>query len=55
MGIEATFKRVETWLKGWPSGALTCVLLIVAVVLVVIALRATALEKALVASWVILP
>lgn len=55
MGIETTYHRFEDMLMGWPSGALTLVLLALAFVLIVIALRASALEKGIVAAWVLFP
>lgn len=55
MGIEAGFHRFEQWLQGQPDRVLTAILLLVAAALIVIALRASALEKAVVASWVLFP
>ena len=55
MGIGRLMKRLETALEGWPDGALTAALIVAAVLLVWVALRATAIEKAVVAAWVFFP
>lgn len=55
MRITAPFRRLDTWLGGWPSGALTVLLLVLAALLVLIAVRATPTQKAIVAGWVMFP
>lgn len=55
MGIAAAFHRFESWIKGWPNGVLTVVLLFAAAMLVVIALRGSPLEKAIAATYVLFP
>lgn len=55
VGIRRAFVRFESMLEGWPSGALTVALLIAAGVLVLIALRGTATEKAIAAAYVYFP
>jgi hypothetical protein len=55
MGIEAAFNGLQDWLTEWPDTALTLVLAVLALVLIVIALRGTAMEKAIVAAWVMFP
>lgn len=55
MGIEDKFHQFGDWLETWPGAALTVVLLFLAAVLVLIALRGTALEKAIAVSWVVFP
>ena len=55
VGIKRAFVQFENMLEGWPSGVLTVVLLLAAVVLVLIALRGTAIEKAIAAAYVIFP
>lgn len=52
-------KHPSTWLNdklnGWPDQWLTFLLIAIAVMLVVIALKSNSLTKALVATWVLLP
>lgn len=55
VGIEQRFAQMQTALKGWPDSALTWLLVGLALALLVIAWRGTALEKAIVAAWVIFP
>lgn len=55
MKIEAGFNGLQRWLKGWPNSALTVTLLVGAGILVYIALRGTAFEKAVTAAWVFFP
>lgn len=55
MGIEAAFKRFEGWLKGWPNGVLTVVLLLAAAVLVIIAFTGRPWEKAIATAYVLFP
>lgn len=55
VGIRAAFARFEGMLEGWPSGVLTAILLLAAGVLVLIALRGRAIEKAIAAAYVIFP
>lgn len=55
MRIRATIQRVDTWLEGWPSGALTVLLLVLAALLVLLAVRATPTQKAIAAAWVMFP
>lgn len=52
MGI---FARLRRWLSGWPDSALTVLLLALALVIIVVALRAGPLHKAIVAAWVLFP
>jgi hypothetical protein len=51
----AAFTNIEDWLKGWPSGLLTVVLLLAAAVLVYIAFTATPLQKAVACAYVVFP
>ena len=44
MGIEATYHRFEDWLQAWPDAALTVVLLVLASILILSALRGSPLE-----------
>lgn len=55
IGIESAFRRFNAWLERWPNDVLTWLLLGLALLIVVIALRATALEKAIAAAWLIFP
>lgn len=55
VGIESRLRGFQGWLKGWPDGALTLTLLLAAAILVYIALRGTAVEKAVAAAWVYFP
>lgn len=55
MGIKAHFERFEQWLGGWPNSALSVTMITVGIVLIVLALTAKPLEKAIVLSWVIFP
>lgn len=45
----------EQQLLGWPDELLTVLLIISALLLVLIALRGTALQKAVALTWVVLP
>lgn len=55
IGIGQRLHAFEQGLEGWPDRALSCLLVALAVALLIIAWRATALEKAIVAGWVIFP
>lgn len=55
MGIARLMRRFEAALEGAPNSVLTLLLVVAAVVLVWVALRATAIEKAVVAAWVFFP
>lgn len=55
IGIERRVHALEDALNGWPDHALTCLLVAVALFLLFVAWRATALEKAIVAGWVVFP
>lgn len=55
MGIEDTYKRFEAWLQGWPGAFLSLALIVAAVVIVVIALRGSAIEKAIALTYVVFP
>lgn len=47
--------RLEGWLQGWPESSLTILLLLLAAVIVLVALRGRPLLKAAVAAWVVFP
>lgn len=51
----AAFTNLEERLKGWPDGLLTCILLAGAAVLVLIALKATPLQKAVATAYIVFP
>lgn len=55
MAVLAAWRAFRAWLETWPSVALTLLLLAIAAVIVMVALRGNALEKALVAAWTVAP
>ena len=55
VGIGRRLHAFEQALEGWPDRALSCLLVGLALVLLIIAWRGSALEKAIVAGWVIFP
>lgn len=55
LGIERRFQQMQTALQGWPDSALTWLLVGLALALLIIAWRGSALEKAIVAAWVVFP
>ena len=55
VGIGRRLHQFEHALSGWPDRALSCLLVGLALVLLLIAWRGSALEKAIVAGWVIFP
>lgn len=48
-------KQVDEHLKGWPDHTLSVLLIVVAVVLVVVAIKGDATMKAIFAAWVLMP
>lgn len=55
MHVVRAYHRFEGWLEGWPSGALTVLLLLAAALLVLVAWRGNAITKAVVTGWVFFP
>lgn len=55
MGIQSLWSGFQRWIGGWPDNVLSVVLLATAGVIILVALRATALEKAIVLGWVLFP
>lgn len=55
LGIAGRFHALEQALEGWPDTALTWLLVGLALLLLLIAWRGKAMEKAIVAGWVIFP
>ena len=55
VGIKRLFERMERFMEGWPDGLLTVWLLLAAALLVVIAFKGRAMEKAIAAAYVTFP
>lgn len=53
--LTRMFTNIDKWLRGWPNGYLTLVLLLAAVVIVYIAFRGSPTVKALTVAYVTLP
>lgn len=53
--LIALYQTLESYLKGWPDQTLTVALIMAAIVLVWIALKAPATAKAVALSYVIFP
>lgn len=55
VGIERRFHQMEQALEGWPDAALSWLLVGVALFLLFVAWRGSAIEKAIIAGWVVFP
>jgi len=53
--LHRAYTDVEGRLAGWPDGALTALLVLVALALLAVACWAGPVEKAVIAAWVLFP
>lgn len=51
----AAFTKIEQKLQGWPDGVLTILLLVAALGIVLIAFKASPLQKAVTLAYVVFP